>query len=321
MGLERCRFKKGEAVQRLLCCICSEVLSSPVQCSLCRSFLCKSCIGVSSPSSCPHSELVPVSKFLTLKLKEMELRCKYYPHGCEVWCRVKDVGRHEAGCQFACAEDCEGKENVYGKDKLQCSDCKTKMVLCRAGCGRLMTAEEGKRHNCMRDLMMECQKKAEKVREMKVKVEDAVREKKKVEEELYVLSQTVSSEVRTLERRLDEIDTEKRRVGETYEERLLASQSLCEDQAGGYLRQQVDLLAQLSPTFDSALIQTDHKFTEFALTLGRRHLSDMKNFTVKTLADVYSFVDSKPKPPKFISQFRPTRTRSHSGVCSKKTYT
>lgn len=307
MGLDRCRFKKSELTQHLLCCVCCEVLSSPVQCSLCRLFLCKPCIGSSAAEAqCQHTEFMPVSKFLSMKLKEMELKCRFYPHGCEAWCRVKDAWKHESRCSYACKSEADGKENAYsGAEKLNCSDCKTKLVLCREGCGRVMSAAEAKKHNCLQGLISETRKKAENLRYLREKLANAAQEKHHIEEQLQAISQTVTNQVKSLEMRLEEVENEKRRAEEEYEERLLASESLCEVEAGGFLRQEVDLLGQIAPAIECSLAQAEGQLKEAGITLGRKQQDDLRTCTMKITADVCSFMDSKPKPPKFISQFRP----------------
>lgn len=327
MGLDRCRFKKSELVSHFLCCVCTEVLSIPVQCSLCRLYLCKGCIGLSSPvQQCAHTEFVPVSKFLNLKLNEMELRCKFHPHGCEVWCKVKDAFRHESRCAFACSSDADSKENVYiAAEKVNCSDCKTKLVLCREGCGRVMTAAEAKRHSCVQGLLVETRKKAENLHLLQGKLEIAMQEKNYIEEQLYKLSQAAAHEVKTLENHLETVENEKRRAEEEYEDRLTASESLCETKAGGFLRHQVSLLAQIGPMLDSSLCQAAEQLKEAGAVLGKRQQEGLRTCTVKVVADVCSFVDCRPKPPKFVAQFRPqslnstlNRPRSNSLSRAKK---
>ena len=307
-----------------LCCVCTEVLNSPVQCSLCRLFLCKGCIGLSSPArQCTHTEFVPVSKFLNLKLQDMELRCKFHPHGCEVWVRVKDAYRHESRCAFACSSDVDSKENAYtGAEKLNCSDCKTKLVLCREGCGRVMSGAEAKRHSCVQGLLAETRKKAENLRCLREKLAVAVREKNYIEEQLYELSQAAVNEAKSLENSLETVENEKLRAEEEYEDRLLASESLCETEAGGFLRQQVGLLAQIGPVLDSSLSQASEELKEAGSLLGRRQQEGLRTCTVKVMADVCSFEDCRPKPPKFVAQFRPksltsTLNRPRNGSFSR----
>ena len=159
-----------------------------------------------------------MSKFLNLKLQDMELRCKFHPHGCEVWVRVKDAYRHESRCAFACSSDVDSKENAYtGAEKLNCSDCKTKLVLCREGCGRVMSGAEAKRHSCVQGLLAETRKKAENLRCLREKLAVAVREKNYIEEQLYELSQAAVNEAKSLENSLKTVENEKLRAEEEYE--------------------------------------------------------------------------------------------------------
>ena len=322
MGLDRCRFKKSELLPRLLCCVCDEVLHSPVQCSLCRKFLCKGCVGRCESSACLHQEIVPVSKYLTMKLDDLELRCRFFSHGCGFSSRLKDIPRHESSCQFSCPSDCKENLSHSSKEKLQCSDCKTKMVLCRKGCGKLMTVSEGAKHDCFAELLAETQKKAGMNATMVAKLDASMQEKARTVALIADLSEGAVGEVRACERRLEEIELEKRRVRETYEDRVDAAQKQCEEQAGGYIRGQVDLLTQLGPDTDANVSCLQSKLEELFAVLSKRQREELRVCTTKTTADTFSFTDSKPKPPKFVAQFRPkpllsTAARTRSQSCAK----
>ena len=100
-GFDLARFE-GQVDDHFLCAICSKVVRTPIECTLCEHLLCSSC----SPdlNTCPNCGGSFISKEVALFAYKMysrlKLRCENLPNGCEAICSMRDLPSHELICEY-----------------------------------------------------------------------------------------------------------------------------------------------------------------------------------------------------------------------------
>lgn len=138
MGYDLNRFE-GNVDDELICPICSFVLEEPVQAPHCEHAYCSSCIHqwLRLQSICPvdripiHAkDLKPVPRILKNLLSKLRLKCEHEALGCNEYIRLENLNNHSYECEFN----------------------PKKTIICNLGCNILITKDELKSHNCIKEL-------------------------------------------------------------------------------------------------------------------------------------------------------------------------
>ncbi|XP_031431564.1 E3 ubiquitin-protein ligase NRDP1 isoform X2 [Clupea harengus] len=166
MGYDVERFV-GYVNEGLLCsvcrCVCEEAVMSP-----CEHVFCRACISawLSQHSTCPedrthltHTQLRPLYRYMRNDLMQLQIRCVFHVHGCDVISALESMHTHEAECDYSLltCRNTGGKYLCYrcGCEVQVCRrDLEAHLSVCEFG-SRVCLGPDKDTHTCITELRTE----------------------------------------------------------------------------------------------------------------------------------------------------------------------
>jgi hypothetical protein len=151
MGYDISRFV-GDVSDELLCSICSDVLEDPLTtecqhlfcCDCINGWLCENCTCPIDRKQIPKSTLKLAPKTIKNLLNELKIHCDYRSDGCVKVVSLEFLAKHVLNCNY----------------RLE------KKLKCKKGCGKMMTREELKSHNCLNNIRRDMARQGETIRHL-----------------------------------------------------------------------------------------------------------------------------------------------------------
>ena len=152
--------ENDKILQKLICCICLNILWKPVACSQCQANFCENCIKAwlnKSPEECPNRcsfKKINVSPIVNEFLSEFLIKCQLSDKGCQQILRYNELEKHEKNCSYK-DTPCKGCGQLLRGDVLvqHEKDCGLVKVTCGA-CANQFSKIDIKNHS-----EVECWKK------------------------------------------------------------------------------------------------------------------------------------------------------------------
>ena len=149
-----CEFV-GDVPEKLICNICTKVLSEPHLTECCGQHYCKSCLdnwflrNWTCPTYCraPNPKHI-LNKDCVREIKELEVYCKNHQGGCQWKGKMENLGTHLSGCGYTkvkCSQGCGHEMRRKEMDVHKQNECPCTEVKC-TGCGQKVRRREMNNH-------------------------------------------------------------------------------------------------------------------------------------------------------------------------------
>lgn len=124
----------GDVPVQLICGICTEIVTDPLQCATCEHVFCSHCLQTwqqGCPNKCPDRVFSKAPRILQRIIDDLRLKCSGI--GCDHVTRLADMQTHEAQCRYLQRKcdnpGCDRKRKGPGccsracRDALRLKDC------------------------------------------------------------------------------------------------------------------------------------------------------------------------------------------------------
>ena len=162
-GIELSRVISKEVTEAVLCKICKNLLDDPMECSVCNSGFCRSCIDSwratyhSCPNNCSNFIIRKAHIIVRNILDQLEVKCENNGFGCEKIIRYENLKKHESECELKptpCFNSKNGcTKKVLSKNKREHEDkCEYGIFVCKKGCELRILRKDLPNHSCIAEL-------------------------------------------------------------------------------------------------------------------------------------------------------------------------
>lgn len=159
MGYDTERFPT-QPKEDLICPICQGVLEDPIECSICQTNFCTTCINMwlAKNNICPNLcelKLQRSHKYLKSDLDNLSMTCDNFEFGCKELVKLEFLKKHvDSECKFRktmCPNQGCTEEYFIFDEEIHQNNCIMRRVKCKE-CGEEMNFSEAVSHKCIRYL-------------------------------------------------------------------------------------------------------------------------------------------------------------------------